>query len=294
MALCSMTGYGRGQATADGIHVSVELSSVNRRQLDLHVNLPRSLSILEARIAEEVHHQVHRGRVTGEVHVSESSKLRRSSIRVDEELAGAYLTALRATARRIKLQDDFGGSLLLQLPDVVHYEPIEQDVDRIWPVLQRALQKALRELVRMRKREGRTLQQDLEARVARLGGLVEEIGAEAPQVTGRYRAALQDRLEQAGVDVAGDDERLLREIVLFADRSDIAEELTRLESHLKQARRLMRSREATGKSLDFLAQELFREINTIGSKANDSFIVRRVVTFKAELERFREQVQNIE
>lgn len=294
MALRSMTGYGRGQATAEGIHVSVELSSVNRRQLDLHINLPRSLSILEARIAEDVHQVIHRGRITGEVNVSESSQLRRKSIRVDEDLAEAYLDALRATAKKFKLQDDFGGTLLLQLPDVVHYEQIEEDVDRIWPVLQKALRKALRDLVRMRNREGKALQEDLEGRMERLAGLVDEIRGEAPKVTGRYRASLQERLAQAGVELAADDDRLLREIVLFADRSDIAEELTRLESHMKQVRRMMRSREATGKSLDFLAQEMFREINTIASKANDGFIVRRVVNFKAELERFREQVQNIE
>jgi uncharacterized protein (TIGR00255 family) len=294
MALRSMTGYGRGQATADGLRVTVELSSVNRRQLDLHINLPRSLSILEARIAEDVHQAVHRGRITGEVNVAESSQLRRKSIRVDEDLAEAYLDALRATARKFKLEDDFSGTLLLQLPDVVHYEQIEEDVDRIWPVLQKALLKALRELVRMRNREGKALQQDLEARLGRLGELVEEIRGEAPKVTGRYRTALRERVARAGVEMPVDDDRLLREIVLFADRSDIAEELTRLESHMKQARKLMRSREATGKSLDFLAQEMFREINTIASKGNDSAIVRRVVTFKAELERFREQVQNIE
>lgn len=294
MALNSMTGYGRGQASAEGIRVTVELSSVNRRQLDLHINLPRSLSILEARITEEVHHKVTRGRITGEVNVTESSQLRRKSIRVDEDLAEAYLDALRGAAGKFRLRDDFSGSLLLQLPDVVHYEQIEEDVDRIWPVLQKALQKALRELSRMRSREGKALQQDLEARVGGLAGIVDEIRVEAPKVTRRYRANLRERLSQAGVDLPVNDDRLLREIVLFADRSDIAEELTRLESHMKQARRLMRSRDATGKSLDFLAQEMFREINTIGSKANDGAIVRCVVNFKAELERFREQVQNIE
>jgi len=146
----------------------------------------------------------------------------------------------------------------------------------------------------MRAQEGKALQLDLSSRLDELTENLKQIKAHAPNVAKRYRAQLLARLKHAGFEIALDDERLLKEVVYFADRSDITEELTRLSSHIHQARKLIRSKEASGRSMDFIAQEMFREINTIGSKANDSAIIKQVVEFKSELERIREQVQNVE
>lgn len=294
MSLSSMTGYGRGAATTDGLTIVVELSSVNRKQLDLHINLPRGLGVLEARVAEEIQHVVSRGRVTMDVSVRWSGAARRKAIRIDEDLADTYIKALRKTARSLGLKDDLSADLLLTLPEVVRFAQPEEDIEKIWSVLARSLHHALRELRRMRMREGRALQRDVQKRLGLLNRMVTRVARHAPSVAARYRRTLLRRLEQSGLAWEERDERVLREIALFADRSDVSEEITRLQSHLDQFARLTRSKQATGRSMDFLAQEMLREINTIGSKANDASILKGVVAFKAELERIREQIQNVE
>ncbi len=294
MSLRSMTGYGHGAASAGGVKVEVELSSVNRRQLDVSVSLPRSFSVFEPRIEEEIHKRVSRGRVTGEVSVSVSSKARQQGVRVDEELARTYLEAMRRTAKRVGLKEDFGASTLLSLPDVVRYEQTAESAERVWPLLSRALNLALENMLKMRDREGAALQKDVARRLDGLVSALNRVRKQAPTVVESYRKKLMARLRDAGFVMGSSDERLLRELALFADKSDITEEITRLESHIQQAHKLMQSKEPVGRSLDFLAQEMFREMNTMGSKANDGDILRNVVAMKAELERIREQVQNIE
>lgn len=294
MTVRSMTGYGRGGATSGGLRVEVEISSVNRKQLDVVVNLPKPLNLLESRVQDEIARVLSRGRVTVDIAVQESARVRQQAIRVDHDLAAAYLRVLRRTARRLGLTDDLDARILLNLPGVLHYEPLDEDVERIWPVLSRALRLALRGLLAMRVREGRALARDLQKRVGLLGRHVTQIERLAPGVMARYREALASRLQQAGFAEALADERIQRELLLFADRSDITEEVTRLRSHLAQAGQILQSAEPAGRPLDFLAQEMNREINTVGSKANDAAIARYVVHAKADLERLREQVQNIE
>ncbi len=294
MSLSSMTGHGHGQATGRGIRFAVELSSVNRKQLDIQIGLPRSLSALESRIHAEIQGHVSRGRVSGEISASGSSGESRRRLVVDRALARHTLAELRDTARSLKLEDDFTGRTLLQIPQLLQFKEEADDLEEVWPVLQRALKGALKKLIAMRRREGEALKKDLAGRLDTLGGLAATIAKEAPLVAERYRAALHQRLEKAGLQAALEDERVARELIVFADRSDITEEITRLGSHLQQARKLIASREPAGRTLDFLSQELLREINTVGSKANDAQVVANVVTFKSELERFREQVQNIE
>jgi uncharacterized protein (TIGR00255 family) len=289
-----MTGYGRGAASGSGLHVEVEVSSVNRKQLDVLLNLPGPLRLLESRLHDEIAKSLSRGRVIVEVAVKGSERLKREAIRVNEDLAQAYIAALRRTAKRLRLQDDISLSQMSQLPGVLHYEPLDQDVDIAWPVIHKALSAALSRLLAMRTNEGRALQRDLERRIRILETVVRKIGRIAPDTAKRYRAALDTRLRQAGLHAALEDERIVKEIVLFADKSDITEELTRLQSHFRQGRDLLRSRDPSGRALDFLSQEMNREINTIGSKANDPRIAALVVAFKAELERLREQVQNVE
>ena len=289
-----MTGHGRGQVSRGGISAEVEVSSVNRKQLDCSVGLPPALAVLAPRIEEELRKRLSRGRVSVTVNVQWSATLRRKNLRVDEDLAAACVQALRKTARRVGLTGDFSPDLLLQLPEVVRFEPSPREAERAWPVIRDALARALDGLVRMRVREGRALRRDLEARLKKMETELSAVRARAPRVLEQYRLKLAERLRSAGFEKEAADERVLRELALFADRADITEELTRLASHVGQARHMLRAGGAAGRSLDFLAQEMLREATTIGSKANDAGIARHVVNLKAELERLREQVQNIE
>ena len=294
MALRSMTGYGRGSAAKSGARVEVQASSVNRRQLDIHINLPRTLAPLESRVTEEVRSHITRGRINLEVRVTHEGQSKRDGIQINEELAAAYLRDLRRTAGRLGLPDNLQADVLLTLPDVVRFTEVEPDVERIWPPLQRAVRAALRAVDVMRKSEGESLQADIAGRIERLRAYTDAIGAKAPDLSKEYREALTERLVEAGLDLAESNERLLREVAIYADRIDISEELTRLESHFQQAASMFRARGPQGKSLDFLAQEMCREVNTIASKANDTDIAHQVILCKTELERIREQVQNIE
>ena len=192
------------------------------------------------------------------------------------------------------LKEDFGASTLLSLPDVVRYEQTAESAERVWPLLSRALNLALENMLKMRDREGAALQKDVARRLDGLVSALNRVRKQAPTVVESYRKKLMARLRDAGFVMGSSDERLLRELALFADKSDITEEITRLESHIQQAHKLMQSKEPVGRSLDFLAQEMFREMNTMGSKANDGDILPNVVAMKAELERIREQVQNLD
>ncbi|MEI6563644.1 MAG: YicC/YloC family endoribonuclease [bacterium] len=294
MSLCSMTGYGRGEATAKGIRVEVELNTVNRKQLDIRLNLPKVWMSLESRILEMIQESISRGQVSGSVVVHVSEELRAKSLRVNRALASVYVSELRKTAKALKLGDDISATFLLSLPEVVSYSGVEQDVDYVWPVMEKGVKAALAQLMVMRLKEGSALTRDLQRRMKTLESYLNGVKQEAPHVTKRYREALLSRLAKAGVPLDTDDPLVMKDLAVFADRSDITEEITRMESHLKQAGGLFKSREPVGRALDFLAQEMFREINTIGSKANEVRITRHVIEFKTELERIREQVQNIE
>lgn len=294
MSIRSMTGFGRGSAAVAGLRAEVGVSSVNRKQLDVVVSLGRALSLLEPRVQEAVGAVLTRGRVTVDVVVSETGARKAGAVRVDESLAKGYVDAIRAAARKLRLPDTLNASSLLGLPGVVRLDLDSDNADRAWPAVEKALRAALAQLVRMRAREGAALAVDLLQRVDRMDGLVAEIRAHAPAAAERYRKNLRERVRGAMEDVTIPAERIDREVILFAERSDITEELTRLASHAAQARSLVRGKDPAGRALDFLAQEMSREINTIGSKANDAEIARRVVLFKTELDRFREQVQNIE
>ena len=291
----SMTGRGTGAAAGRLARVEVELSSVNRKQLDVDVGLPRFLSSFESRVQELVQGRLSRGRVSGEIRVTWAEAAQAAGARVDLGLARATVTALRVAAKKLGLPDDLKASALLSLPGLVALEHGERDLETLWPSMRKALDAALAKLQAMRKKEGAALARDLQDRLATLRTLVGEIAARAPGVAETYRANLLKRIAAAlpGTDLAGD-ERLLKEVALFADKADVAEELVRLDSHFRQADGLLKTGGVVGRTLDFLVQEMGREINTIGSKANDAGIARRVVACKAELERFREQVQNIE
>ncbi len=294
MSLVSMTGFGAGSAAGREWRVSVELSTVNRKQFDLRVSLPRELTALEADINNAVHKQVTRGSVSAVVHIGRTAALPRGTAMVDEALARSYLGALRKVARKLKIADDIGIRDLAALPEVVHYSVPEIEPASIRPVLLKALQQALNGLCRMRRTEGAAIQQDIDKRFRRLAELALRIKKRSAGQPVRVRKRLAARLAEAGIQDARNDPSFIREITYMADRADISEELVRLDSHLKQAHALMKKPEPVGRALDFLCQELFREINTIGSKAADAAILRNVIAFKTLLETVREQVQNVE
>ena len=294
MAILSMTGYGRGEAAKGGVEVVVELSSVNRKQFDLRLNLPRSLAALESQISKLAKARVSRGCVTGSIRVSVTGKARTGGIFVDMDAAKAGIKALRDAAGELGLEDDLTAATLMRLPDVVCFEDAAQDSQKVWPVLKQALQGALEQLVEMRTVEGAALEKDLAKRFAKLERRVGQIERLAPSVPRRYRRALVERLADAKLPVKLNEEQLAKEIAMFADRCSITEELVRLSSHFEQARQIMARKEPTGRAFDFLCQEFLREINTVGSKANDARLSKHVIAFKTELECVREQVQNIE
>jgi len=289
-----MTGYGRGECSQRGFKVTVEVSSVNRKQTEIAVNLPRAWEVLEAQLRDEINRRVARGRLTVRVSIHAAAGASGKSL-INATLAKAYAKELRALAKSLHLPDGPTLDLLARAPGVL--QPAEEitPAEELWPAIAKALQTALDELLKMREREGACLAKDLSARAALLRAGVGRVRHQAPRSAEQYRAQLLSRIKAAGLDTPVlEDERLLKEIFYFADRSDISEELTRLESHFQQFDDCVKSKEPVGRTLDFLAQEMNREVNTLGSKANDSAISREVVSLKAELEKFREQVQNVE
>jgi uncharacterized protein (TIGR00255 family) len=294
-AMKSMTGYGRGECARDGFKITVELGAVNRRQSEISVNLPRELEMLETQVRDAVHAQVARGRVTARISIHASEGKISARMHINERLAKAYATELAKLAKQLKISGGVSLDQILRAPGVFQSDEQLVEAEKIWPAVEKALKQSLAALVKMREREGAHLAQDLTARIGIMRAAVEKIQKQAPQTAENYRQQLHERIKNAGLEnIAADDERLMREIVLFADRSDISEELTRLQSHFQQFEDCRKSLEPVGRTLDFLAQEMNREINTIGAKANDAIISREVVTLKTELERFREQVQNVE
>lgn len=290
-----MTGYGRGECSQDGFKVTVELSSVNRKQAEISINLPRELELLEGQMRDVINRAVARGRVTARVSIHTARGRNSARMHLNTDLARAYAKELSALARQLKLKDDVTLDQLVRAPGVFQTDEELAGEEDFWPAVEAALNKALAALLKMRAREGAHLAKDLTHRVSVMRGAVNQVKANAPLVADRYRVALLERVKAAGLEsIAPDDDRLLKEVVLFADRSDITEELTRLQSHFQQFDEMTKSREPIGRTLDFLAQEINREVNTIGSKANDAIISREVVTLKAELEKFREQAMNVE
>jgi len=290
-----MTGYGRGDCLQDGFRITVEVSSVNRKQSEISVNLPREMEMLEAQIRDLINRYVARGRLNVRVSLHAGASRLSARMHLNVPLAKAYARELDRLSKQLKLPGPITLDHLAGAPGVFQTDEQIVEEENFWPAVEKALCKALVGMVKMREREGAHLGQDLAHRVSVMRRSVTQIQKHAPTVAERYRQQLIERIKTAGLEAPGvEDDRLLKEVVYFADRSDISEELTRLQSHFKQFEDSRKSREPVGRMLDFLAQEMNREVNTIGSKANDSLISREVVTLKAELEKFREQAQNVE
>lgn len=288
-----MTGFGRGAAATDTWQATVEASSVNRKQAEVVVQAPRELNELDARIRKTVLGVVSRGRIQVSINV-ERPQGSTEELRIDPALALAFSKAFGELGRTVGYPVLPTAADFLRQPGILSTGNIEIDAEAAWLAIEPALNDALAQLAAMRASEGDHLKTDFLARLGTLESFAKKIAGEAPGRPIRQRELLTKRLRDAGLDLDPADERVAKEIALFADRCDVSEELTRLDSHFAKFREYLDAAEPPGRALDFLCQELFREFNTIGSKANDASIAQTIVEAKTELEKIREQVQNVE
>lgn len=286
----SMTGFGRGSAQLGSHAVTVQVNSVNRRGLDLTIALPGAWESLEPQVAEAVRKAVARGKVHVVVEIDGGSPV----AEWDEAAVGETLDRLKDLARARGVPFQPSADLLWAIVREQSGDGQLGDPEEAWPAVEQALSAALRGLGAMRAREGEALLVDFLGRIEKIHGSVEVIAARAPHVAPAYREQLLQRLRAAGLELDLDDERVLKEVALFADRVDVTEEITRLRSHLGQLKDLLRGDGEVGRKAEFILQEIGREIHTIGSKANDLAISQRVIECKNELERVKEQIANVE
>lgn len=289
----SMTGYGKGVVSREGRELTVELKSVNHRFLDVSMRLPRVLSCIEDTLRTTIASRLSRGHVDVFVNYR-NTRSDAKTVRVDETLLSAYVAAARTANEALNLRDDLTLSNVLRLPDVTEIVPSDEDADELIALAKDAAELALDGLVEMRVAEGARLKTALLSGVNAMDAFREEILARAPFVAEEYRKKLNERIEAALSDAEIDRARLATEVALFADRCCIDEELVRLKSHIAQFRAYLEASEPVGRNMDFIVQEMNRECNTIGSKANDAALTKSVLTCKAEIEKLREQIQNVE
>ncbi len=289
----SMTGYGRAEDTLNGCTITVELRSVNNRYLDCNVRMPRLYLFAEETIKSRVQNTISRGKV--DVFVTlDSNGGEQVQVSVNQPLADGYYAALKELAERYGLSKDISVSLLSRFPDVLLAEKAEEDVEQRAQDICSVLDRALADFDQMRTREGARLEADVLSRAARIEELVGLVEERSPQTVAEYRAKLEARMNEVLSNTQLDPARILTEAAIFADKVAVDEETVRLRSHIGQLRHMLEQGGATGRKLDFLIQEFNREANTIGSKCSDIDIARHVVDIKAEIEKIREQVQNIE
>jgi uncharacterized protein (TIGR00255 family) len=288
-----MTGYGKAEYSEGGITLAVEIKTVNNRFLDIIPKYPRAFVSLDDLIRKTVQTKLKRGRVELFVtyqNLNESGKI----IVVDRSLAEQYVNVSKEFAKLYPITDDFGVTALMRSPDVVTEQMQVEDTDSLSGILKETLEKALDNLNDMRKTEGEKLEKDILSRAITVENLVSEIAERAPMIKVEYEERIRAKMQEILGDVKYDETRLLQEVAIFADKSNIDEELTRLKSHIAQLREICSVGIDTGKKLDFLMQEFNRETNTVCSKSNDIEITKRGLALKNEIEKMREQVQNIE
>jgi uncharacterized protein (TIGR00255 family) len=291
--LSSMTGFGRVDAQIDGRRVTVEIRSVNHRYLEMTCRLPRILAALESRIQETVQKRVTRGKISIAV-TMEGEIVGTVAIRVDHDLASRYLELAKDLKETHNLKGDLDIQSLLTLPDVLTREEENFSEEQSWSCLAPALVETLEKFTAMRQREGEALARDLMDRIQAIRATVDRIQTHVPAVVAQVRERLRARLAEISGDAEYNRYRLEAEVALFADRSDVTEECVRLRSHCDQFAEFVADSQPAGRRLKFLLEEMHREVNTIGSKGQDTEISREVLFLKEEVERIREQVLNIE
>ncbi len=292
MAL-SMTGYGRGVKSTADYCITIDIKSVNHRYLDINFRIPKNYAYLEDKLRRDLTQFVSRGKIDVSVNI-ESFLDNRIQINLNHSVVAAYLSSAAELKGMYAVPGELDLQTLVKLPEVFELTPVEEDQETVSQIASEALNEAMNALLAMRRREGEKLVEDFIQRIGSLSHLRQRLAQWAPSVVELYRERLTKRIQELTGGIEVDPNRIAVEIALFADRSDINEELVRIESHLQQFTHALNLDEPIGRKLDFLIQELNREINTIGSKANDLQISQIVIEFKAELEKLREQVQNIE
>ncbi len=293
--LKSMTGFGRGEFFDSQHRFVVEIKAVNHRYNEIVVRMPKNLGSLEDKIRRSVSSTLVRGRIDIFITLDEYGKKKRA-VRVDKELAMAYHESLRDLAQFLSGTINDTVEQIAHYPDVIKVEEVAEDVIVLWPKLSEAIDMAVSQLMTMRLAEGLSIKEDLVARVATISSYLLTVEERAPKVLVEYREKIIGRMREllANVSTEPDEGRLLQETAIFADRTSITEELVRLKSHLIQIDSTLQADEAVGRKLDFIIQEINRETNTIASKANDFTIANLMIEIKSEIEKIREQIQNIE
>ena len=289
----SMTGYGHAQATLHGRDISVEIRSVNHKYFDFSVRTPRGYSFVEDKIRNFVKGRVSRGKIDVYVTILTVEETAAQVI-LNQSLAEGYIRALRELGQEFGLTDDISISSVARYTDIFTVKKQEQDEDEVWNDLQSVLGEAVEHFIAMRQTEGVKLRDDVINRMEHILDVVGQIEQLSPQTLEAYTARLRAKIEELKGDASIDEQRLLTEIAIFADKIAVDEETVRLRSHFDQMSHMLTSGEAVGRKLDFIVQEMNREANTIGSKCQNSDIAHLVVEIKAEIEKIREQIQNIE
>jgi len=289
----SMTGFGRGEWQGEEKSIIVEVKSFNHRYLDISPHLPRRLNPLESRVRNLVKMRLSRGRIEVAVQVDDSSP-GEQKLELDFALAKDLYQALRALQEGLGIQGEIRLETLANFREIFKRQEVETDLEQEWSFLQPALEGALGRLEQMRREEGLALREDFLHRLAAVDKMVREVEEKSPAILRAYRDRLAERVQELSGGLPLDEARLAQEVAYLAERSDITEELVRLRSHLHQFREMMDDAKPVGRKLDFLLQEINREANTIGAKGSDAGIAGVVVGIKSELEKMREQVQNVE
>lgn len=291
--LRSMTGYGRNEAIIGAKKITVEIKSVNHRFSDYNIKVPRAYGFLEDKVRVKASEAIARGKV--DVYVSvESVGEADKVVTINKELAENYITALRDLCETFGITDDISASTITHFSDIFRAEPKRDDEEELWKAVSEVMTPALDAFIAMRKREGERIEEDLCARIKYMKSLSEKIDELSPKTVEEYKKKLYTKIQELLGDREIDDTRVLTEVAIFADKVAVNEETVRLSSHYKEFDEIISSGEPAGRKLDFLIQEINREVNTIGSKASDIEIAKLVVTLKGEIEKLREQVQNIE
>ena len=292
--LRSMTGFGKSSCEFDGDTVSIELTAVNHRYLDTGTRLPFTWSSLEPLVKETVRKHVSRGKLNVTISRKRGASTPRKTVHLDADIARQYVEAGRELVHMLGSMESLRLDSLVALEGVFYYEEPEEDLDRVQAVVIPALEEALGRLNDMRIAEGRALARELEKRVALMREALGVVEERLPELNDLYEQRLRARIDELQTDSAVTEERVALEIAVMADKGDVTEEVVRLKTHLDHVLELLANEDSVGRELNFLAQELQREVNTLGSKVRDASVTREVLRLKSDLERFREQIQNIE
>ena len=289
----SMTGFGRSVKEIDGYVISVELKSVNHRYFEFFSRIPRQYGFLDEKVKSYINSKISRGKVDCYIGI-EALNTEAAEVVVNNTLASAYVKALKELEETYELKCDYGASSISRYPDVLVVKKADEDEEKLWSYVKETADEAVEKFVEMRSAEGKKMYDDVMSRADFIIDCVSYIEKRSPETVKEYNDKLVERVHELIGDVTLDEGRIIQEVAVFADKVAVAEETVRLRSHIEQLREFLNSDEPVGRKMDFLVQEINREANTIGSKASDVDIARKVVDIKAEVEKIREQIQNIE